>query len=84
MRGLFTTQRHIIQAGSAISGRSRTPSTLRVSSGRVWVTVEGCDEDFWLSANESLAIAAGCLVVAEAGGQDSRVDIRPLAPATRY
>lgn len=77
MRGLFTNNSLNIQAGQAVSGISADPQTLRIASGRVWITVEGVSADYWLNAGDTLAVMPGRLVVVEADKAASRIDFMP-------
>jgi hypothetical protein len=74
MRRLFTTQSLTLEAGQAVSGIAQRPQTLKIVSGRVWVTVEGFSHDYWLSAGDSFPVAPGRLVVVEAAHGGSRID----------
>ena len=82
MRNLFANRCFEIQAGHAVSGTAAQARTLRVASGRVWVTVEGERDDFWLRAGDSVSVAPGRLVVIEADQGASRIDFLPLPCAT--
>lgn len=77
MRGLFTNKSVNIQAGQAVSGISNAPQTMRIMSGRVWITVEGVKLDYWLKAGDTFAVIPGRLVVVEADHTPSRVDLMP-------
>jgi hypothetical protein len=73
MRILFTNSRLNIKPGTTVSGISSQAETLNVVSGKVWLTVEGSPDDYWLSAGESMVVAADRLVVIEAFGEDSQI-----------
>lgn len=75
MRGLFTKERLLIEAGQAVSGIASNAQTLRIRHGRVWLTVEGVKHDYWLSAGDSFAIVPGRLVVLEAEREGSCVEV---------
>ena len=75
MRGLFTNGSLTIGAGKAVSGIARKPQTLRVVSGRVWLTLEGIPHDYWLHAGDTFEVTPGRLVVIEADTHDSRLVI---------
>jgi hypothetical protein len=77
MRGLFTNTSLNIQAGQAVSGIAANPHTLRINSGRVWITVEGIRQDYWLRAGDTFSVVPGRLIVIEADKIASRVDITP-------
>ena len=79
MRNLLASRSNIIAAGQAISGVADREQTLHVTCGRVWITIEGDSQDYWLCAGESLQIAPSRLVVIEADRVDSRVDLPALA-----
>ncbi|WP_317205314.1 DUF2917 domain-containing protein [Janthinobacterium sp.] len=82
MRELFANSLNL-QAGQAVSGVARKTRSLRIASGRVWITVEGELSDYWLDAGATFCVPAGRLVVIEADKLDSRVDFlsRPSAAA---
>lgn len=82
MRELFANSLNL-QAGRAVSGVARKARKLRIASGRVWITVEGELNDYWLDAGATFCVPAGRLVVIEADKLDSRVDFlsRPSAAA---
>jgi hypothetical protein len=75
MRKLFTKSSLVIAAGATVSGISNQIETLQVTAGKVWITVEGSNEDYWLQAGESVSVAAGRLIVIEADKLDSRVSL---------
>ncbi len=75
MTNLFATDSSKIAAGRVVSGIADREQTLRVACGRVWITIEGSTRDYWLSAGASLQIAPGRLVVIEADGIDSRIQV---------
>ena len=74
MRGLFTTPSVTIPAGQVVAGVASRTETLRVRTGRVWVTVEGIPHDYWLFAGDSFRAIPGRKVVIEADQGDSRID----------
>lgn len=74
MRRLFTTESLTLEAGQAVSGIAQRPQTLKIVSGRVWVTVEGLPQDYWLSAGDTLPVVPGRLIVVESAHGASRVD----------
>jgi hypothetical protein len=75
MRELFTTQELNIPAGQAVSGIARKGQSLRVVSGRVWVTVESVSHDYWLYPGDKLTLAPGLLTVIEADQSCSKVEL---------
>lgn len=83
MRKLFTESSFCVAAGSTVSGISDQAETLHVSSGLVWITVEGSPDDHWLKAGESLNVTAGRLIVIEADKLDSRVNLHGTQVARR-
>jgi hypothetical protein len=78
MRGLFTNQPFSMHPGEAISGIAKRNETLRIASGRVWITVEGISHDYFLHAGDMFTAIPGRLTVLEAD-QDARIE--PLRPA---
>jgi hypothetical protein len=82
MTNLFTNLKVIIAAGQVLSGSAERCQTLRVVSGRVWITVEGLPMDYWLFAGDSLTIPARRLIVVEADKTASCVQAQ--APAKQH
>jgi len=78
MRILFTNSRLNIKTGTTVSGISSQAETLNVVSGRIWLTVEGSADDYWLSAGDSMVVAANRLVVIEAHREDSQIVLPQL------
>jgi hypothetical protein len=83
MRKLFTKSSLCINAGSTVSGMSTEPETLHVTTGRVWVTVEGQLDDYFLQAGDSITVDADRLIVIEADKIDSRVHLPALHEGSR-
>ena len=81
MRGLFTNNSVNIQAGQAVSGIADHAHTLRINAGRVWLTVEGIRQDYWLHAGDSFTVIPGRLIVVEADRVASRIELAPRQPA---
>ena len=52
MRILFTNSTLNIKSGMTVSGVSNQRESLSVVRGRVWVTVEGSPDDYWLGAGD--------------------------------
>ena len=75
MRKQFTNSSLCIGAGTTVSGTSNQTEMLIVTSGKVWITVEGSSDDYWLQVGESISVEAGRLIVIEADKQDSRVSL---------
>ncbi len=73
MRILFTNSTLNIKDGMTVSGVSNQRETLNVVKGRVWVTVEGSADDYWLGAGDSFAVEPDKLVVIEAYHGDGQV-----------
>jgi hypothetical protein len=73
MKNLFAGEMLTIPAGRAVSGVVPCAGAIQVVAGRVWLTVEGEQDDYWLSAGESIEVDAGRLVVLEADRSTSRV-----------
>ena len=79
MRGLFTSPSVTISAGQVVAGVASRTETLRVRTGRVWITVEGISHDYWLFAGDTFKAPAGHRVVVEADAGESRIDTVPAA-----
>lgn len=74
MRALFANSSLRLEAGQAVSGVAGDAQSLRIASGRVWITVEGDVSDYWLVAGDSFAMPTGRLVVIEADKAASKLD----------
>lgn len=66
MRELFTKQMLTIEPGQAVSGVAKQEQSVRIVSGRAWVTVEGISHDYWLFTGDTLQVAPGLMTVIEA------------------
>lgn len=75
MRGLFTNRTLTIAAGQAVSGTANRADTLQIQRGRVWITVEGIDHDYFLHAGDSFTAVPGRLTVVEAD-QEAALEFR--------
>ena len=83
MRKLFTKgsqQSLALDAGQVMSVQTAAAETLQVISGRVWVTVSGQSDDYWLGAGQYLNVAAGAHVVLEADKGRSLIEVRQQTP----
>lgn len=74
MSNIFANPSYTIAGGTAVSGTLEQPHAIQIACGRVWLTIEGDDCDYWLSAGESLNLPAGRLVVIEADRQASLIE----------
>jgi len=77
----FANQSHTLAAGRTLSGISNDAQKIEIACGRVWLTIAGEDEDFWLQAGESMTVPAHRLIVIEADQQASVVDVKTAATA---
>ncbi len=73
MRILFTNSTLHIKDGMTVSGVSNRRETLNVVRGRMWVTVEGSTDDYWLGAGDTFSVEPDKLVVIEAYHGDGQV-----------
>ena len=78
MRKLFTKSSLCISAGATVSGVFDHAEILEITTGKVWVTIEGSPDDHFLAAGDTLSIQPGRLIVIEADQQDSRVNLPNL------
>lgn len=69
-------QAYTIESHGVLSGVLEQPQLLQVCRGRVWLTVEGSTEDYWLSAGDVSVLPAGKLLVLEAEQQAAVVQIK--------
>ncbi|CAB3672414.1 hypothetical protein LMG22037_02014 [Paraburkholderia phenoliruptrix] len=56
----------------ATAWRVARPSTFKVISGEIWLTVEGDSEDYWLAAGESVELPRGAVAWISAGQAGAR------------
>ena len=83
MRDLFTKSFFTVQPGQAVSGIAHKAETLQVQRGRVWITMEGASQDYWLSAGDTFTVEPGRLLVVEVEGNDKtagRIDLLQTRP----
>ena len=66
MRELFTKGSMLIAPGQAVAGKTKQTYLLRVQRGRVWMTMEGELEDYWLMAGDEIMVLPRQLTVIEA------------------
>jgi hypothetical protein len=76
MRKLLANESLSIGAGLAMSVIAPVAQTLQIVQGRVWVTVAGQGDDYWLSAGQFLNVAADSHIVIEAVNSNSVVQIQ--------
>ncbi|SFB30088.1 Protein of unknown function [Collimonas sp. OK607] len=76
MRKLLANESLTIDAGTATSVTAPVAQTLQIMQGRVWVTVTGHGDDYWLSAGQFLSVAADSHIVIEAIKGNSVVQIQ--------
>lgn len=84
MRNLFTKEMReplALRAGQVMSLHADSAETLQVTCGRVWVTISGQSDDYWLNPGDYLNVAAGSRMVLEADQGRSVVNLRPQIPA---
>ena len=67
----------VLQPGQLISVSAGVALTMQVDCGRVWVTIEGDENDYWLFNGDILALIAGRHVVIAAYKMCSRIDFLP-------
>jgi hypothetical protein len=79
MRKLLANESLAIGAGQALSVIAPVAQTLQITQGRVWVTVSGQGDDYWLSAGQFLHVAADSLIVIEAHKGNSVVQVQQLS-----
>lgn len=75
MRKQFTAHALTIGAGQTVSGVANSARVLRILSGRVWITVEGISNDYWLFAGDTFTLTPGALTVIEADAGCSRIEL---------
>jgi hypothetical protein len=76
MRKLLANESLSIGAGQAMSVTAPVAQTLQIMQGRVWVTVAGQGDDYWLHAGQFLNVAADSHIVIEAVKGNSVVQIQ--------
>lgn len=74
----FANPSFTISAGDTVAGQSEQAQRFTVTAGRIWLTIAGEDEDFWLSAGESVTVPAHRLVVIEADQQNCSIASAPV------
>ncbi|MFZ6647452.1 DUF2917 domain-containing protein [Undibacterium sp. TJN25] len=80
----------ILSAGELVSVSVDVMLKLSIDCGRVWVTQEGDEYDYWLQAGDTLILHPLRHIVVEADGLFSRMDLLPCIfsernlPSDRY
>ncbi|NMM26017.1 MAG: DUF2917 domain-containing protein [Glaciimonas sp.] len=77
MKNIVANDFLILQPGQLISVSADAALTMQIDCGRVWVTIEGVNADYWLFDGDTLALIAGRHVVIEAVKVFSRIDFLP-------
>ena len=84
MKNIAANDSLVLLPGQLISVTSDTAQLMRIDCGRVWVTITGDPDDYWLFGGDSLPLAAARHVVIEADKVFSRIDFLPsLQPDDR-
>ncbi|MEO8599746.1 MAG: DUF2917 domain-containing protein [bacterium] len=71
----------VLQPGQLVSVSADVALTMQIDCGRVWVTMEGDQNDYWLFNGDTLDLIAGRRVVIEANKLFSQIDFLPLRQA---
>lgn len=71
----FAKKQYSIAAGLTLSGRLKQERHLQVTRGRIWLTIEGQDADFWLQSGESMKLPAHSLLVMQAEQEESEMTL---------
>ncbi|WP_395827102.1 DUF2917 domain-containing protein [Collimonas sp.] len=79
MRKLLANESLTIGAGQAMSVIAPVAQTLQIMQGRVWVTIAGQGDDYWLSAGQFLNVSAASHIVIEAVKGSSLVQVQQLS-----
>lgn len=81
MKNIVANDSLVLLPGQLISVTSHTVQLMRIDCGRVWVTIAGDSDDYWLFGGDSLLLAAARHVVIEADKAFSRIDFLPSLQA---
>ncbi|MES2070606.1 MAG: DUF2917 domain-containing protein [Pseudomonadota bacterium] len=73
----------VLAAGELISVNTEVVLKLSIDCGRVWVTQEGDEYDYWLLAGDTLVLHPLRHIVIEADKQFSRMDLLPCTLSER-
>ena len=79
MTNNFANPSYMIAAGATLSGTAEHTRKIEVACGRVWLTVAGQVDDYWLSTGESMVIPANQFVVIEAENQASVIELSAVS-----
>ncbi len=82
MGNLFTNRKFALSSGQVVSGIAGSAQELRIHGGRVWLTVEGSPDDYFLLAGDRFVVSPGRFTVVEAE-QDVSIELRrtPALPS---
>lgn len=79
MTNNFANPSYRIIAGEILSGTAERARKIEVACGRIWLTIAGQTDDYWLNAGESMLIPAGHFVVIEADQQASLIELSAVS-----
>lgn len=77
MKNIAANDSLVLLPGQLISVTSDSAQLMQIDCGRVWATIEGDPDDYWLFGGDSLLLAAARHVVIEADKMFSRIDFLP-------
>ncbi|MQR00571.1 DUF2917 domain-containing protein [Glaciimonas soli] len=89
MRKLFTNiappanSAIVVAAGKVISMEIATAESVQVLSGRVWLTISGQKDDYWLGAGQYLNVPAGSRLVVEGDQSGGVFEMRKQSSAAQ-
>jgi len=75
MQNIFINKTIALQSGQVATLHIDGPIHVQVASGRVWVTMEGCLDDYWLDAGQQADIAGYGMLVMEAADGSTQLQV---------
>lgn len=82
MRKIDSKTALMLPPGRLVSVLAELDICLSMECGLAWITVEGDEEDYWLTAGASLHLPARRRIVIEAERDMVRLELTPLTIAT--
>jgi len=75
MQNIFINRSLHLRTGEVATLQVNGAVRLQVGNGRVWITMEGAPDDYWLSAGEQIEIAGRGMLVVEGADASSQVQL---------
>ena len=75
MQNIFINRSLHLRTGELATVQINGAIKLQIGKGRVWITMEGAPDDYWLSGGEQIEIAVRGMLVVEGADASSQVQL---------